>query len=80
MYKGPILWGHGVPVLYKGPTLCGYNERTEDHSYGMQHVATHTYVESQVRALCCAIYMYSGPIQWEHDAVQRTNPIWRRCM
>ena len=40
--NGPILWGHDAE-----PDAC-----TDDQSYGIVHVATCTYAQSQVRALC----------------------------
>ena len=46
----PIQWEHDV--CYKQPILWGHDACTEDQSYGTVHVATCTYVQSQVRALC----------------------------
>ena len=37
--------------MYRGPILCGYDAHAEDQSYEILHVVTHSYVQSQVRAL-----------------------------
>ena len=59
MYKGPILWGHDA---------C-----TEDQSYGTVYVATCTYVQSHVRALCHVRRTSCMGTQHAHRVVVKMN-------
>ena len=70
MHKGHILYGHNVPVFTVQRTNPIWVQCMHRGPILWDAACTHTYVQSQVRALCHvlrAMYKYKEPILWGHS-------------